>query len=187
MAKSKLKMFDEILSKHILKKDFVKVIRTVKGEDKSIYGFIVAYSRDFILIHSSDEFLLNGYNILRKDQFDSVRCNVHDRSQRRIMKAEGILEQVGAGVDINLQSWKNIFQSIKKLGFNVIIECEDLEEPLFEIGPIKKSLKTQVHIQYHDPSGILEQADTAVNYDSITLVTFGDRYSVTFKKYLKLP
>jgi hypothetical protein len=186
MSKYELKRYDEMLSRHIQRQDFVKINRTIMGEERSISGFLLALSKDFILMHAAEEFVLNGYYILRKDQFDSLRCNAFDKTQKRIMRAEGALAQFALPGEIDLQSWQTIFQSIKRLGLNAIIECEDRENPLFEIGPIKKVFKTQVHIQYHDPNGILEQKLTPVKYRDITLVTFGDRYSTTFKKYLKL-
>jgi hypothetical protein len=185
MAKSKKVLFDEVLRKHILNKNFVKIKRTIRGADQSIYGFILDFSASHVLLHVAEEFLLNGYYVFRKDQFDSLRCNAYDRTYKRIFKAEGQLEQVGLNAKIDLKNWQTIFQSIKKLNYNIIIECEDLKKPLFEIGPIKKVYKNQVHILYHDPNGVLEQKLTPVHYEGITIAGFGDRYSSVFNKYLK--
>ncbi|WP_315821735.1 hypothetical protein [Paraflavitalea speifideaquila] len=55
----------------------------------------------------------------------------------------------------------------------------------FEIGPIKRIAKNSFQIQYYDPAGVLENKLTTIKYEDITTLKFGDRYSTTFKKYLK--
>lgn len=52
---------------HIDKKDFVKIKRTVTEGEANITGFILYMSKDFLLIQQEEEFLLNGYCIIRDE------------------------------------------------------------------------------------------------------------------------
>ncbi len=181
-----IKAYDAFLQSHIDKRDFVKIYRKFKEREENISGFLLAISKDFLLLQVDNEFSLNGYAIMRKDQFDSLRCNKYDKTQKKIYIAEGLLEN-GYGIDksISLKSWQDIFKTLKFFDYHVIIECEDKEEPWFDIGPIKRVNKESVSIQYYDPTGQLESKLTSRKYSDITLVKFDDNYSKTFRKYLK--
>ena len=180
-----IKAFDILLRSHIDKKDFVNN-RTFNGEEEHISGFILSMSKDFLLIQVDYEFSFNGYAIVRKDQLDRIRCNKYDKTRKKIFKAEGLLKN-GYGIDknISLKTWQEIFSDLKKFDYHVIIECEDREEPTFDIGPIKKALKGSVSIQHYDATGQLENKLTPLKYSDITKVQFGDNYSMTFRKYVK--
>jgi len=183
---NEIKEYDVTLQKHIDKKEFVKICRTVTDGEANISGFILQMTKDFLLIQIEEEFYLNGYGIIRKDHFDSLRCNKFDRALKRILKAEGILES-GFGIEkkINLRNWDTIFKDLKKFDQHVIVECEDLEESLFVIGPIKRVNKDSVSIQYYDPTGLLDKKVTTVKYKDVTLVKFDNRYVNVFRKYLR--
>lgn len=175
-----------MLRQHIEKKDFVKIYRTFNDRSANILGFILAMSKEFLLLQVDLDFTLNGYAIIRKDQFDSLRCNVFERTQKKIYKKEGILDRdYGIDKDILLMNWQNIFNDLRKFDYHVIIECEEMEKPLFVIGIIKRVTKHNVGIQYYDAAGQLEDSLTTLKYGDITVVYFDDRYSKTFRKYLK--
>ena len=181
----KIESNDKMLQRHIDKKNFVKFNRTFREQEENISGFILKMSTDFLLIQIENDFLLDGYAIIRKDQFDSLRCNKHERTHKRILKSEGIFDiDYGIDKDIDLTSWQTIFKNLKKFDFHVIVECEDLEEPDFIIGPIKRVTKNSTSIQFYDSTGLLEDRPTLVNYNLITIVKFDDRYTKTYKKYL---
>ena len=186
VRKKKIKDHDLMLQKHIDKKDFVKINRTFQNREENISGFILSISKDFLLLQVDNEFLLDGCAIIRKDKFDSLRCNKFEKTLRKIYKEEGLLDkQYGIPQSISLKSWQDIFADLKKLDYHVIIECEDKEEPDFVIGPIKRVDKRKVRVQYYDPTGKLDDKLTAIKFDDITIVKFGDRYSTTFRRYLK--
>jgi len=184
--KDKIKEYDNVLQKHIDKKDFVKINRTFKDREENISGFIYLLSKDFLLLQVDNEFMLDGYAIIPKHKFDSIRCNKYDKTFKKIYKDEGLLStQYGFDKSISLKSWQDLFSDLKSLDFHVIIECEDKDEPDFIIGPIKRIYKDKVSIQYYDPTGKLDDKPTTVKYNEITIVKFDDRYTTIFRKYLK--
>ena len=184
--KDKIKEYDNVLQKHIDKKDFIKINRTFKDREENISGFILLFSKDFLLLQVDNEFMLDGYAIIPKHQFDSIRCNKFDKTFRKIYKDEGLLSTLyGIDQTISLKSWPDLFSNLKKLDYHVVVECEDKDEPDFIIGPIKRIYKDKVSIQYYDPTGKLDNKLTTAKYSEITIVKFGDRYTTIFRKYLK--
>ena len=184
--KDKIKKYDGMLQKHIDKKDFVKVIRTFKDREENVGGFILFLTKEFLILQIDNEFTFDGYAIIPKHRFDSIRCNKFDKTSKKIYKGEGLLDSLyGFNQTICLTTWQKIFIDLKKLDYHVVVECEDKEEPEFIIGPIKRIYKDKVNIQFYDPAGNLDNKSTSVKYKEITILKFGDRYSTTFKKYLK--
>ena len=181
-----VKQYDDVIKAHIDKKDYVKIMRTVTEGSADIRGFILQMSKGFLLIQKAEEFFLNGYSIIKKDHFDAIRCNKFDRAFKRMLKAEGILDtDYGIKNKVRLKDWKTIFENLMKDDYHVIVECEDLKDPLFVIGPIRKVNSGSVNIQYYDPTGLLDRKVTNVKYKDITLVKFDERYINIFRKYLR--
>ena len=153
-----VRQYDDMLKCHVDKKDYVKIKRIVTDGEANISGFILQMSKDFLLVQKEEEFFLNGYGIIRRDHYDAIRCNKFDKAFKRILKAEGIFDSdYGIKNKLRLNEWKTIFEDLMKNDYHVIVECEDLEDPLFVIGPIKKVNTDSVSIQYYDPTGLLDK------------------------------
>lgn len=184
--KNKIKRYDNMIKKHIVNKDFVKIFRTFQDLENNITGFILAMSKDFLLVQLDYDFILNGYSIIRKDQFDSLRCNKYDKTKKRIFLAEGIIDRFyGFDKFVSLTNWQDIFTDLKKLDYHIIIECENKRKPKFLIGPIQKVTKSKINIWNYDPTGKFDEKSSTIKYDEITTITFGDNYSTTFRKHLR--
>lgn len=186
MKKDKIKKFDKLLKKYVDKKSFVQIRREFIDEESNVNGFILKASENFLLVQPEEDFRLTGYSIIHKDQFDSITYDKIDKTVKKILKKEGIIDSnQGIKYDINLTSWETIFKNLKKLNFDVIVECENSEEPVFLIGSIKKIGKKSVSVHHYDAAGLLDEKPTKVKYKDITIVKFDDRYANIFKKYLK--
>lgn len=180
----KKKKFDTLLEKCILTKTLVKLEREVVEGEADIAGFILDKSDQFLLVQQVEEFDLNGYAIIRKDHFSALRANEFDEVMEQILKEEGILKKkYGLKKTISLDSWTSMFETLKKKDFHVIVECEDLEEPTFTIGPVTKVGKNSVQVHFYDAIGVYDKKPTKIKFEDITLVRFGDRYSTIFRKY----
>lgn len=174
------------IQNYINEKLFVKVLRFVADDEMSLSGFILQQSDGFLLIQVEEEFLLNGYAIIRTEDIDEIICEDGENMLQKILEAEGIVQKsYGIAQELKMKSWKTIFRHLQELDFHVIVECEDLDEPVFIIGPIEKIGKEKLHIRYYSPSAILEKEATKIDLDEITLIKFGDRYSTVYRKYLQ--
>ena len=186
MGKSKSNKDSQLLNKHKKSSTLVEIQRSCCDGDANIHGFILKTSKKYMLIQKAEEFQLNGYTIIRRDQYDAIRNNDYDKTYKTILKKEGVLKKhLGLNHKITLNSWSSVFQDLKKLKKSIIVECENIKKSSFVIGPIAEVKSKSVLIKYFDPNGVLDSKPTRVQYKDITLVSFGDRYNEVFSKYLK--
>jgi hypothetical protein len=181
-----VKEYDATLLKHIGRKDIIKVFRKFRSGDSDMVGIPLDISDQFLLMQEEYDFSLDGYVIVPKDKFDSIRCAKFERASKKILKAEGILgANNGIQYSVGISSWEALFRSLKKNDQHVIIECEDLDESTFTIGPIVRVNKKSVSVLYFDATGQLNDAPTTIPFEDITIVKFDTRYNNIFRKYLK--
>lgn len=171
---------------HLDNKKFCKVKRQV-AEDSFEYsnGYIVDNSDDFVLMQEADEFRVLGYLVFPLSTIAQIRFNNNDKYYDKIMQWEMQVDNVSKKHKIDLTDWKTIFKTIKKAGFNVIIENENPEDESFDIGPIIKTSNTAVYIQYFNAKGYLDTEATKITFDKITIAKFDDHYVNVFSKYLR--
>ena len=61
---------------HFEEKNFCKIFR---GDFETISGFIVAYSKEFLIIQESDDFNILGYVIFPISTIEKIRRNNSDK------------------------------------------------------------------------------------------------------------
>lgn len=171
---------------HYENKRYATVVREVsEGCTELSSGYIVDYSKDFIILHKTDDFKVLGYLVLPMKQITAIRFNSNDKYYSKIMVWEKEIDNVFLPHKIDLTNWQTIFKSIKNTGLNVIVECENPSIDTFTIGPISKTTKNFVYILYFSPTGLLDEKPTPVEYNKITKVSFDDRYANVFSKYIR--
>ena len=171
---------------HKDKRKYFKVQRQV-GIDvfEKSNGYIVDFSKDFIVLHETDDFELNGYVVFPIKTISEIQFNNKDKYYDKIMRSEGLTDKVENKYKIDLTSWTSIFKSIKDLDLNVVIENEDPNDKSFDIGPITKVTKKSVYIRYFDSQGYFDKEPTKISFDFITRVKFDERYTNVISKYLR--
>src|SRR5688572_31622946 len=172
------------LKYHLDNKKYCKIKRQV-AQDSFAYsnGYIVDNSADFVLMQESDEFRVLGYLIFPTATINQIRFNNNDKYYDKMMQWEKQVDNVQKKYAIDLTDWSTIFKTIKKVGFNVIIENENPEDESFDIGPIIKTTKTAVYIQYFNAKGYLDLEPTKITFDTVTIAKFDDQYVNVFSKY----
>jgi len=185
-TQDKIKQYNLMLQKYIGTRSLVKVFRTVCNEDEDLSGFILGMSKNFLFLQLYDEMTLNGYSIIKLDDFDSIRHSSYERTLRKILNAEGLLGS-GYGFDkqLPLTTWPDIFNALKGYDIHVIVENINKDFLDFWIGPITRVSAKNVSIRNYNPDGVFDVKPTAIELDTISVLKFGDRYSTTFRKYLK--
>jgi hypothetical protein len=184
--RKKIKDYNLLLQQYIDKKAFVKICRTVCGKEENLSGFILGISKKFLLLQLAYDFMLDGYGIIRLDDFDSLRLSSYERTQRKIFNAEGILAtSYGFGKPLPLTSWADIFKTLKGYDMHVVIENINKDYLDFWIGEIKNVTDKSVSIHNYNPDGVLDDKPKNIGLDTISIIQFGDRYSTIFRKYIK--
>jgi hypothetical protein len=184
--RQKIKDYNLMLQKYIDKKAFVKIFRTVCDKEENLSGFILGMSKEFLFLQLDYDFMLDGYAIIKLDDFDSIRHSSYERTQRKIFNAEGILTtSYGFNKPLPLTSWANILKTLKSYDIHVIIENINKDYLDFWIGEIKKVTDKSVSVHNYNPDGQLYDTPTNIKLDTISVLKFGGRYSTVFRKYLK--
>lgn len=183
----KILKYDLMLQKYIDNKSFIKIFRTVCDKEENISGFLLGMSKDFMFMQIDSDFMFDGYAIIRKDDFDNIRYSSYERTQRKIFKAEGLLEkEYGFGEQLPLTNWTDIFNALKNYDYHVIIENINKDYLDFWIGQIMKVTDKSVSIHNYNPDGQLDEKPKSIKFSTISIVKFGDNYSKTFRKYLRV-
>ena len=183
-----IKEYNLLLQRYINSKAFVQIFRTVCGQEENLSGFILGMSSHILLLQLNNEFMLDGYAVIRLDDFDSVRHSSYERTHQKIFKAEGLLS-AGYGFDrpLPLTSWTALLKALKAYDLHVIVENINNDALDFWIGPIKRVSEKAVTIHNYNPDGQLDDKPTTIPLEAISVLKFGDRYSTIFRKYLKNP
>lgn len=102
-----------------------------------------------------------------------------------MVKEEGILDNISTP-EIDITDWRTVFESLKRLDKNIIVENEKASdgEIAFVIGKIIKFIKTKVVMQHFDVEGIWEKELCEIPFSKITSVSFSTRYVEVFSKYI---
>lgn len=173
IRKDKIKKYDVLLQKYIDNKSFVKFFRTIFDKEENLSGFILSISKSFLLIQRDYDFLLDGFAIIRKDDFDSIRHSSYERTQRKIFNEEGLLSE-GYGFDrkIKLDNWAEIIKTLKNYGFHLIIQNTNNGHLDFWIGEVTKVTDKTVSIHNYNPDGILDEKSTTIKLETIRTITW---------------
>lgn len=171
---------------HYKNKRFTRITRQVAEDCTEISrGYIVAYSKDFIILQETDDFRAFSYLVLPISHIVDIRNNSSDIYYDKIMKWEKETDNISLSHKIDLSNWQTIFKSIKNSGLNVIVECENPSIDTFTIGPIVRATKKSVYILYFSPTGFFDEKPTPIDYISITKAVFDDRYINILSKYTR--
>lgn len=174
------------LKYHLENRKYLAIYRKVnKHELGRINGYILAISEQFVLLQETDDFRAMGYVIIPLAQIKKLRYNNTDKYYDKIMHWEKEIEHIKLNHTISLENWQAVFNSLKAININVIIECESSDINTFNIGPIVTTEEQSVHINYFDSKGFLDTEVTIIDYPSITKVLFDDRYINVFSKYTR--
>ncbi|MFN0110700.1 MAG: hypothetical protein ACKVZH_17720 [Blastocatellia bacterium] len=156
--------------------------RNITAENS--HGFVLQVSDDLVLFQQASDFLIDGYAVIRLEDITSLRSGIYERFFEKMYRGEGVMAQIGELPAVDLSDWKSLLKSLKKIGQNVIIECENLDDGLFYIGKLVRVNQRSVEILHFDALGKWEEEPSTVRYDEITQVRFDEQYIKIFSKYL---
>ena len=175
------------------KADKINILREAKGtynlcrcfftyDQFYWYFYILDHSDKLLLGIEEDDFTLDGFQIrkitdLRKIEINDCLCpkmNEENQLLAEVKKPE-----------IDLSSWRAVFESLKELNCFLIVENEEMQsdDDFFHLGFIKAVKDTCVVFSSVDADGEWTEY-VIIPYSKITSVTFNDRYSKTWQKYL---
>lgn len=143
------------------------------------YYYILDHNEYLCFNAREDDFILNGFEINRLSDIKDIA--IMSNATIDINKRRGLLNGLEIP-EINISSWKTVFEFLAKTDFYVIVQNE--YRGFFRIGKIKKVKKSSVIFKSFDGCGVW-QHKIKIPFSDITTVQFGDRYSNVWKEYME--
>lgn len=148
------------------------------------YFYILGVSENLVLGVEEDDFILNGFQIRKISDIKELQIKDKDDICTRINEEKSLLDGIKVP-KIELSSWKTVFESLKPLHTLVIVENEktDNDNNFFYMGYIAEIKQSYIIFSAVDADGVWDD-NVKIPYSEITSVTFNDRYSQAWQKYL---
>ena len=163
-------------------------IRPKFATDQAIHGFPLTVTDQFVLIQEINDFHLDGYTIIPLRNLYAVRSGKAERMIERVFTGEGTIDKIKTPDDLRLDSFRDLFRSIQKLGKLVIVDSVEVDGDMMEedsfIGRIVGMSPRSVAILNFTGAGVWDTEPTVVAYKQIKWITFDNEYVNTFAKYL---
>ena len=149
------------------------------------YFYIFDFNNKFFLGLEEDDFITDGFQIrkisdMKKIELKDDKCIEFNRQNK-------LLDGINVP-NININSWKDIFKSLKELNRIIIVEDENInpKESEYAIGKVIKVKDSEVHLKVFDADGNWLDGYLVIPFRFISSVTFNSRYSVQWEKYFDL-
>ena len=149
------------------------------------YFYIFDFNNKFFLGLEEDDFITDGFQIrkisdMKKIELKDDKCIEFNRQNK-------LLDGINVP-NININSWKDIFKSLKELNRIIIVEDENInpKECEYAIGKVIKVKDSEVHLKVFDADGNWLDGYLVIPFRFISSVTFNSRYSVQWEKYFEL-
>ncbi len=107
----------EKIKYHLDNKKYCKIKRLInQAEIENAKGYIVDFSDNFVLLHETDDFQIDGYSVIPTNTISDILFSNRDKYYDKIITWEGLVDKIQNKHKIDLTSWNSIFKSIRKLG-----------------------------------------------------------------------
>ena len=155
--------------------------------DPNYYNLIPLVLEDKLLLTINEfDFIFDGYSVYRVK--DITRVKIKSDMCDEIIKSEGLTSSI-ITPNINIYSWKNVFESLKSLNRNILIkkqtiDCKDVDLYVARIENIHKYF---AYVWFLSDEGRWDDTHTKVLYSEIANITFASRCVDIPSKYLNEP
>jgi hypothetical protein len=173
-----------VKEKQLLKRNTAITLERIKPNFSNMHGCLLDISDKWILIQNISEFHLDGYSIIRKTDINKIRYDERDKYFEEILKKEGVDNKVSKKYKINLTNLSTIFESLKKIKLNIIVECENKKDDIFAIGKITQINKDSIAMHHFDACGKWAKKSKVIYYSKITTIGFDQEYINIFSRHL---
>ena len=175
------------LAKRVSQPKKVHLTRGFPG-DPIHNGFVLGLGNDLVLLHQFHDFYPEGYTVLRIADIKRVRSGEHERFWDRMIKGEGLMEQVGIAYEVPLDDFQSLLTALHGREQHVVVECEDrktAEYDDFFIGRVVALDDDSVSLLTFDSLGSWNTEPSIIAFSDITQIQFDTPYIRSITKYLK--
>jgi len=169
----------------VTKKDIGRMIKVIykNSEVGETTGILLSCTQKIGILQVVEDFCPDAIEIFVPDKVKKIAKGKREKIYDKIYKNSDYYQEPGAFIKGG--SLGEIFKAIRRLGHLVIIESVYDDEYYFDIGAIRRVTKESVSLRYFDATGEWDDSNVVIDYDAITCVKYGGRYSTHWEKYLE--
>lgn len=164
----------------------VRITRRQPHEPRA-NGFVIDVGAELVLMQVFHDFYPEGLAVLRLADILDIRCGPHEHLWERMLRAEGISPTPLVGSPPPLDDMRGLLEALRVRGSNVIVECEDDDEPIcdFYIGRILKVDADAVDFANFDALGNWDDEPHHIELAEVTQVEIDTPYLEVFSRHLQ--
>jgi hypothetical protein len=173
----------EQLRAAVARREFVRVAREAVTAER-IHGFVLAASDALLLMQEFRDFTPEGWAVVRLRDVTGARSDANERFAERVLEGEGIRVSSPPST-LELDSWATVFASLLRGEWPlVLVEREDAgDDGDIWVGRLLGAGETAAALRYVNPLGVWDAGVDDIDYDDVTVVRFGDRYTTVLARY----
>ncbi|WHI48412.1 hypothetical protein [Microbulbifer sp. VAAF005] len=175
---------DEELNKLKEEKNLVTIKREAIDGHK-IQGFVLAHSKELVLIQYVYDFNLDGLMVLRLSDVSSIESTKTDLFQTQIFKDEGLYSRIDFSKEYDVTNWYTVLSTIGRENGFFIIEDEDPEYPIFLLGELRIIGEDSVSMLGFSGAANWDDEYSEMSYEDISSFQVGNKYSNMYKRYFE--
>ena len=172
------------IESHINEKMIIRIERKNVSDDEAIVGFPIMMSNDFLLMTNIFDFYDDGYTIVKMADISDAYSKESDTFYEMICVKENLQNKINECPVSSVTNMKETLTELSKEDLFIIVECEKNKDSFF-IGKIESIGENQVAMRSFDALGNWYDKISVLMYENITRITFLDRYSKMYFKYMK--
>lgn len=171
------------LQEHIERRDLVSIHRAIP-DSHSIQGFVLACSKNLILLQYVYDFRLDGFRLLRRRDITELKAGDTDCFQRQLLVADGVLEQVDFGFRTPIQSYDSFLASLSSDEI-VIVEAEASEPTEFLIGSVSHVDRRTATIRHFSGVARFFEPPISIPTAQITDCQIRNSYTSSYQRHFE--
>jgi hypothetical protein len=162
----------------------VRVTTEVDGESEHRHGYVVGVSRQILLLHSVENFHLDGYLAVCFRDISKVRIGKYERTVDRIMKHLGVHSLIGCPPWLRYGTWPSFFRSLKEAGKCVAVESRLANVNTFALGEVLEVGRESVSVREFSATAKWCTEPLSTGYKEISVAFFDDEYGRVFYEFM---
>lgn len=150
-------------------------------DDVKLYGFVLGYSDELILIREVDDFIVNGLRLIRRRDITKLSEGETGIFQRSLIEAEGNLQSDRLKFQGPLHSFEGWLSSFSE--DDILIVEDETVEGEFYIGKVISANAEQVLIHNFDGAARWDDEISEVPTDRITMAQADGSYTNHYQRH----
>lgn len=170
------------LERHRRERNLVAIARDAI-DNRRIDGYVLAFSRQLVVLQYVYDFTLDGLMVLRTRDITNVRCSDAEVFHKSLLTAEGVEDRVPFDAKFEVRNWMSLLPQLAQEYGLMILECEARSKPTFLIGRLMLATKTEAQILDFSVIGRWDDEPTTVPFADLTCCQVANNYLNAYTRH----